>query len=529
MNLINDAWIPIVRKDGTREKIAPWQIAEQQNPVIEISAPRPDFQGALYQFLIGLLQTVAPPEDIRQWAEYWQDPPEAGDLRDKFKSIASAFELDNPNSIAFLQDFSMPEGELREVAALLIEAPGGKTIKDNLDHFVKAGSVDGACDTCVTTALFTLQINAPSGGSGHRVGVRGGGPLTTLLTPEEPSASLWQKIWLNVLAIDEAAPACNEASPKVFPWCAETRISDKTGGPILPNDESIEWSHIYWTMPRRIRLETPKKLGDCALCGEENTLLFTHYHTKNYGMNYEGPWVHPLTPYRYDPKRQAPPLSLKGQQGGLGYRHWLGFVWKDEGNGDQAAINVQSYLEKKSRYLSADNNIGLWCFGYDMDNMKARCWYEHHLPVIAVDQAYRDIFFSLIGDLITSAKDAVKELRSQIKAAWFSRPKDAKGDTSMIDQSFWHVTESDFYRQLYRLAQLPATTRTMPGTVAEDWARTLRTQCLELFDRWSLEGEAEDMDLKRVVKARRFLGINLNKTRSIKKLYDIAKSTKEVA
>lgn len=529
MNLITDPWIPIVRANGTREKIAPWQIAEQQNPVMEIAAPRPDFQGALYQFLIGLLQTVAPPEDARAWAEKWQVVPDAEELRVRLKKIADAFELINPDGIAFLQDFQMPEGEQKDIAALLIEAPGGKTIKDNLDHFIKAGTVEGICESCVATALFTLQTNAPSGGVGHRVGLRGGGPMTTLLRPENHSANLWQKLWLNVLTVDEAAPASLSVSPKVFSWCAPTRVSDKPGSALLPNDASIDWLHVYWCMPRRIRLEPGNDSGICTLCGEECAHLLTEFRTKNYGMNYEGPWVHPLTPYRYDPKHQAPPLSLKGQQGGLGYRHWLGFVWKDENNGDQAAVSIQSFFEQKSPYLSDDQNIGLWCFGYDMDNMKARCWYEHHLPVVSVDQEYREVFFSFVGDLIASAKDAVKELRSQVKAAWFSRPKDAKGDTSMIDQSFWQATEADFYQQLHRLAQLPADTRTMPATVAQEWLQTLRRNCLDLFDHWSLEGEAEDMDLKRVVKARRFLETNLNKAKSTKKLHDIAKSSKEVA
>ena len=66
MNLITDPWIPVIRKDGP-DKSCPWQIVEAENPVIEINAPRPDFQGALYQFMIGLLQTCFAPEDEDEW------------------------------------------------------------------------------------------------------------------------------------------------------------------------------------------------------------------------------------------------------------------------------------------------------------------------------------------------------------------------------------------------------------------------------------------------------------------------------
>jgi len=81
MNLITDPWIPVVRQDGTEDTIIPCQIVETENPVLEIKAPRPDFQGALYQFLIGLLQTCFAPEDKDEWLEYWQNMPEKGKLK----------------------------------------------------------------------------------------------------------------------------------------------------------------------------------------------------------------------------------------------------------------------------------------------------------------------------------------------------------------------------------------------------------------------------------------------------------------
>jgi CRISPR system Cascade subunit CasA len=67
MNLITDQWMPVIRQNGQADTIAPWQIAEADNPVVEINAPRPDFQGALYQLLIGLLQTCFAPEDEDKW------------------------------------------------------------------------------------------------------------------------------------------------------------------------------------------------------------------------------------------------------------------------------------------------------------------------------------------------------------------------------------------------------------------------------------------------------------------------------
>ena len=70
-NLIREHWIPVERRSGERESIAPWQITDglEHSPIVSLAAPRPDFNGALIQFLIGLLQTLSPPEDEDDWED----------------------------------------------------------------------------------------------------------------------------------------------------------------------------------------------------------------------------------------------------------------------------------------------------------------------------------------------------------------------------------------------------------------------------------------------------------------------------
>jgi len=324
MNLMTDKWIPVIRNDGTHDTIMPWQIAESENPVIEINAPRPDFQGALYQFLIGLLQTCLAPEDEDEWLELWEETPLPETLQTAFGAVEEAFELYNPDGAAFMQDYSLPEGEVKCIPALLLEAPGAKTIKDNLDHFIKRGVVECMCSACTASALFSLQINAPSGGQGHRVGLRGGGPLTTLIVSGKMDECLWHKLWMNILNKEEIAYSSNPSDCSVLPWMGATRLSEQKGAITTP--ETVHALQMYWGMPRRIRLNEPEDSGVCDICDRRNVSVFNTYRTKNFGTNYEGAWIHPLTPYRIDPKKEKPPLSLKGQEGGLGYRHWLGLV-----------------------------------------------------------------------------------------------------------------------------------------------------------------------------------------------------------
>ncbi|MDP2347152.1 MAG: type I-E CRISPR-associated protein Cse1/CasA [Gammaproteobacteria bacterium] len=524
MNLLMDNWIPAVRASGVLERIAPWQISDRDDPVIEIASSRPDFQGALYQFLIGVLQSIVPPANQDEWFEHWQSPPDLDALKKSFEKFAAAFELFSNQGPAFLQDFDMPDGEQKYIASLLIDAPGGKTLKDNLDHFVKGGSVSGACESCVAAAIFTLQTNAPSGGVGHRVGLRGGGPLTTLLRPGD-NPILWRKLWINVLCSEDLCAGPLAVDHTIFPWMAPTRTSEK-GLAILPGD--VNPLQMFWGMPRRLRLESETKSGRCDLCGQHAEALYSTYRTKNYGMNYEGPWVHPLTPYRFDGKNQNPPLSLKGQKGGLGYRHWLGLTWIDADSGDRAALNVHTFNHQRFNALEeTEKNVRLWCFGYDMDNMKARCWYESEMPVLRISEEYREVFISFVCTLIEAAREVIKELRSQVKSAWFNRPADVKGDTSMIDASFWSATESSFYDQLDLLGRESNEARFMPAIVARNWLKTLRTISVDLFDDWTLSGNAEDLDMKRITKARRIFIGKLSKIKAMKDLEQRAEITKE--
>ena len=525
MNLINDPWIPVIRENRKREKIAPWQIVETHNPVVEIAAPRPDFQGGLYQFLIGLLQSTFTLENTDDWLEYFVTPPPLNEVQEKFDKVATAFELYAPDSMpAFLQDYSgaeLAKGSGKPISYLLIDAPAEKTRKENRDHFVKRHAVTGMCEGCTATALFTLQTNGPEGGSGHHVGLRGGGPLTTLLVPEDDNVSLWRKLWLNVLFDDDGFNSgVSSVSEIVFPWMGSTRLSGKSGCATLRED--VHPLQMYWGMPRRLRLEPSESSGVCSLCGDDGPRLFSNYRTKPHGINYEGPWRHPLTPYRKDPKKPDPPNSLKGQKAGQGYPHWLGLVFQDPEKHQTAARVVQSYTQELAWMLKQRNvHADIWCFGYDMDNMKARCWYEQRMPTIFIDNDDdgRDSFIDSTTVLIAAADAAVKLLRQQVKAAWFSRPADAKGDTSMIDASFWNATEEDFYRQLRQLAEPIRETPIMPPEVAREWLSIVTFHARKLFDYWVLEGgNAEDMNMRRIILARRDMCRKLKSHKSLKKL-----------
>ena len=76
-NLIDRAWLPARRVDGSVEHIRPADITSDidGNPIMAVDWPRADFRVAAIEFLIGLIATACPPADDEEaWLEGWDKP-----------------------------------------------------------------------------------------------------------------------------------------------------------------------------------------------------------------------------------------------------------------------------------------------------------------------------------------------------------------------------------------------------------------------------------------------------------------------
>lgn len=92
MNLLREPWLLFRTSQGEQYYGAPTEIS---NPdVVELALPRADFQGAAYQWLIGLLQTVLAPEGYSNWMATLATPPSKEALASKFEPLLPAFNLD---------------------------------------------------------------------------------------------------------------------------------------------------------------------------------------------------------------------------------------------------------------------------------------------------------------------------------------------------------------------------------------------------------------------------------------------------
>lgn len=512
MNLLHEPWMPVRDGQGRRHWIRPDQLSDPAWHAFD--GDRPDFNGALAQFAIGLLQTTTPVDNPMDWRRLLDTPPDGDLLRRWFEPVAAAFELDGDGP-RFMQDLDLGSDgvAVNDIGALLIESPGEQTVKNNADHFIKRAQVNAVCPACAALALFTLQLNAPAGGAGHRTGLRGGGPLTTLvLAPGD--ARLWQHLWINVRLRPDFLAQGGDATllepQRSFPWLGPlSALQAPTPKGELAQSQ-VHPAHLYWAMPRRIRLQFDwSTSGTCDICARSAPTPVRRYGTKNYGLNYKGAWSHPLSPY-YETKEGW--LPLHPQPDGLGYRHWL--AWVLGAAGDKQTTRVAPVVD---RALSLDKRtlggpLRLWAFGYDMDNMKARCWYESTLPLYGLGECSLDARRGVQAEVerwLAGADHAAMYLRAAVKDAWFG--SDARGDFSHVDASFWSTTEPAFYRQLQTLIEAARDGIDHPPLpTREAWHAVLARTALRLFDDSFVgTGAIERQNPRRTALAHRQLHMNL--------------------
>lgn len=520
-SLIHERWLPVRRESGAAERIAPWQITDRYaaDPVVALAPPRPDLAGGLTEFLIGLLQTACAPSDDDAWFDWWEQPPPPERLREAMVAVEHAFLIDGDGP-RFMQDFDELDGEAVPIGQLLIDSPGANALRRNTDLFVKRGGIRALCRACVAAALHILQTYAPQGGAGHRTSLRGGGPLTTLIVVdrlEGAGPTLWTCLWPNVLThrqIDTLRVERRETDhASIFPWLARTRVSEKGGGPTFPVD--ADPLQMYWGMPRRIRLDFADGDGEsCGLCGALDERVVRSFRTRPRGVNYEGAWRHPLSPYVE--QKTGPALPRHAGPGGISYRHWLGLVQepRDGKDGRRPAQVVTLFRTTRAPYLSEAKHR-LVAFGYDMDTMKPRCWYESEMPLLRLpeDGDLRERFEAGTEQLVRAADEAARAATWAVKRALFDNPADAAGDFGVIGERFWRDTEAAFHRTLDVL--LEALNRDLDDhdsdlPARQAWHKALARAAFAIFDDL-VEVETQGaVDFARAVKARRGLASALH-------------------
>ena len=534
-NLIRETWIPVRRASGEGERIAPWQLTDRldKDPITELAAPRPDFDGALIQLLISLVQTAYAPETERDWRRGLTDPPAPETLREAFAEYEQAFNLDGDGP-RFMQDFDAEmQGKKKEAAYLLIDSPSENALDSlNQDHFVKDRREQRYSEPALAAALYAYQANVPNTAAGqgarHQSSLRGGGPVTTLVL----GANLWQTVWLNTVTRSTLENLYGKLKTNkeadIFPWLDSTRTSEsKTGSNTTPDDAHP--AQMYWGMPRRVRIEeSSRQRGECATYADQDVPTFSTFRIESDGINYEGPWKHPLSPFYEDNDGKTKSRKVKGKY--FSYRFWTDYVIQGESQKVGPALPVAAFFRRAARYQElADvfqHQMKMWVFGYETNRGKIRAWRESKMPLYQVPESIRARFEDTAVQLIEVAGKAAINLRTTLLWGLYGKPKrksdndfwkwelpkrikndqkiDQKTFLESADTQFWQDTEPAFYRTLHK------TRDRLEGdepliTLKTDWAETFRKAATSIFDRTTQHATFQMADPKTVALARRDL------------------------
>lgn len=490
-NLLCEPWLPLAVPGETPVWVTPAE-AVLAPPQARLAWPRADFCCAAHEFLIGLLSLAFAPKTASAWRGLYEKRPAPAEVEAAFAPFLSAFDLDGPG-LRFLQDVSATEdGRVAPVAALLIDAPGENALKRNLDFFVKRAAVEALCPRCAAMALYTLQTYAPSGGQGHRTGLRGGGPLTTLAVVE---GDLWRTLWANVMPWDALARkpivAADPTRPEpVFPWMGRAVASHGKDAETRPGDAA--WLQTFFGQPRRIWLEFEGE-GTCGVCGEAAAAVARTWHTRPRGVNYKGGWVHSLSPWRMDAGKVETLTAIHGSPNGPDWRDWLGLV---ESLPDDAPVPkfprgpAPAIAALRARFAGDRSfELRLWAFGYDTDNMKARGWNDAEMPLLPIPAsagAHANLY-RRISELVSGADVAAGQLAYALKRAHSRRPGDVKSDFSAAVANFLGLARSEFEARLRELTERAleggeGLDLTATRALREDWAKTLSRAAYAAYD-----------------------------------------------
>jgi CRISPR system Cascade subunit CasA len=435
LNLITDAWIPVLDKAGRRRVIAPWEMADAG--LERTDWPRADLNIGCLEFLIGLVFLADPPEDSEDWED--RAEPDPIRLRDRLAPFSNAFNLTGAGPL-FLQDFAPIDGEPNPPDMLFIDSAGVQTAKNNADLMVRRNRFPSLDPALAAMALFTFQAHAPSGGAGNRTSMRGGGPMVTLV---DPGAGLWPLVWANV-------PDGRSGQADDLPWMRPTETSEQ-GEVVCPPDGCSFAAEAFFGMPRRLRL--------LEKAGRINGVI-----QRPYGINY-ALWKHPLTPhYRLKPGEEW--LPKHPRPGVFAYRHWLGVLARGGDLTERAAcLQTWQGRGKGGRVLVA---------GWAMDNMKPRNFVLAEEPVLDLPE---ESALLLLG-MVQAAEAAGLALRTAVE------PVLAGGESREAEREvFFSATENAFRARLEGLKA--------GQDVAQDWLADLRDMAMAQFDALALDGLAE--------------------------------------
>jgi len=513
-NLIHEAWLPGRRASGRRLWIKPADVTNDLSgdPIVALDFPRPDWNAAITEFLIGLYTCALAPQDEKKWRHYWLHPPTPDALAEKLECISFAFNLDGNVPRAF-QDFDEIDGDEPWPAnKLLIDGPGVDG-SSPAGLFMKPSAVVGLGEPYAAAALITLQTFTSGPGRGHKASFRGVGPLTIHV---DPNGSYWQRVWSNAPLLGDDSPpfhlpGTHPVWARIFPWL---QPFPRLVGPDDANKSLLP----FFACPLKIRLRFSELTGNaCSFGGPVSHLTVQEYETIHGGSNYVG-FDHPLSPYKEIKIKKTGVTErepLKAAKVFASYRDWLG-LWGhgwEEGSETKyfESSNVRLWRTRRSGYAIKAQLRG---FGFEFKSAKTKYFHSAEFPDLQLTDTNTSEFFEKVTQIIRAAHMAAENLIEAVVIARLYRWNDKKQNflpvgkrsaktEKIVSQPYegrlWRETEKTFRSHFQELLSDPSD---KSDEIRKSWLKTIKSVALRIFDDNIAPEDSWNDDPKRLVYAR---------------------------
>lgn len=285
MNLLEDAWIPVRADGGTGAfRLLTYRQLLCEPGSWQVSLPRDDLELACMQFLVCMTQVMFLPADDATLRKRLDVPLPPEDFAAGIAPCRDWFDLDHPTQ-PFMQSRGI-KGKLTTVQKLLPGLPEETSTAPGAHCFFnEVTEIRHMSGPIAAIALFNQASNSPSFGGGFQGGLRGGGPITTLVAGRD----LRETIWRNVLTRSRI-----QERQIGMPGLA---VDQPTWVKPIREKETIRWNEIglarglFW-QPARVELVRAETPAPCDVLGNEAGQVYAGFRAEQFKFAMEGRWPH---------------------------------------------------------------------------------------------------------------------------------------------------------------------------------------------------------------------------------------------
>ena len=432
MNLLKDPWIPVRADGGTGAfRLLTYQQLLCEAGNWQVSLPRDDLELACVQLLVCMTQVMFLPDDDNTLRARIAKPLSPEIFAAGAEPCRDWFDLDHPTQ-PFMQSRGVKAAEDTPIQKLLIGLPEG----NNHAFFNEAGEVRHLSGALTAIALFNQASNCPSFGGGFKGSLRGGAPITTLVSGED----LLETVWRNVLTRPRIAE--RQIATPGFKQDQPTWVK-----PILEKS-IIHWNEIglirglFW-QPARVELVKSEVLAPCDVLGGDAVPGYAGFRKEKFKFTVEGVWPHPHGAMTMNLKKDPPVKFASFTTNAPAWTHLSEFVVPNdvndfetkEGSIPAGAITQANEIGKGDLHLL----IG----GYRTNQASV---IERRHEMMSLAQGWQDDKGRL-PKLVEIGKEAKKALRGKLYfAVQGNKDKGLKGIGAAIHETseklFYARTES---------------------------------------------------------------------------------------